>query len=221
MKRGIFIVALLVGLATFVVQRMQLMEADRRAARLLEHIASLERQLKSPDLQDPGPASSKPDRELLRLRNEVTLLRRQTNALASAALTPANGSNHTAQASPTPIPVDVWTNCGYATPEAALQSTAWAMRTGNLEAYLDSFAPELRQKAAERFKGKSEQEIKVELIKEIATTRALRPDRSRILDDGSIGFVLNSSQYDDGLNQVTSEHVLRFRNVSGEWKFGE
>jgi hypothetical protein len=221
MKRGVYVVALAIGVTIFLIQRMQLMEADRRAAELLEHITSLELQLKNSDLRDPGSAASKPNRELLRLRNEVTLLRQQTNALASAALAPASGSNHTAQASPTPIPADVWTNCGYATPEAALQSTAWAMRTGNLEAYLDSFSPELRQQAADRFKGKSEQEIKVELIKKVAATKALRPDRSRILDDGRIEFVLNSSQFDDGLNQGTSESILRFRYVSGEWKFGE
>jgi hypothetical protein len=150
------------------------------------------------------------------------MLRKVTNALIQASSQTQQTSVESAQALPeptAPIPVESWAYTGYATPEASIQTAAWAMRTGNLEQYLALFTPEDRALAAERFKGKSALEAQRMLIVEIASARALRLDKKMIFDDGTVGFPISSREVDDGLTVIKEEKVLRFKNIGGEWKF--
>ncbi len=67
-----------------------------------------------------------------------------------------------------PLPENSWANAGYATPEAAFETTFWAMRSGNVKAveasYTTEFGDQFMQTAG---KGKSEAELTA-LFKQIA-----------------------------------------------------
>ncbi len=74
----------------------------------------------------PKSSPSEPSRELLRLRGEVSLLRRQNQELAKRLMDTQR----------TPSPTDFepnasWADAGNATPEAAADTFAWAIKTGN------------------------------------------------------------------------------------------
>ncbi|HWI56434.1 MAG TPA: hypothetical protein VNZ22_04360, partial [Bacillota bacterium] len=70
--------------------------------------------------------SSEPSQELLRLRGEVGLLRRQNQALAKLL-----SERQQATSATDFVPSSSWTDSGNATPEAAVNTFAWAMKTGN------------------------------------------------------------------------------------------
>ena len=96
--------------------------------------------------------------ELLRLRSEVEILRRNQAAapVAPASVAaPAASSGNDEGAAPSPsannsrtIPVEVMGNVGRATPRAAGQTEAWAVQHGDVDtaASLLTFAPEERAK---------------------------------------------------------------------------
>jgi hypothetical protein len=86
--------------------------------------------------------------ELLKLRNELRQLRARSNEPARLQ------EENRLKAGPTnPIPAvpaaneearlarEAWTFAGYATPEATLESSMWALRDGDLDAYIASLAP--------------------------------------------------------------------------------
>jgi len=74
----------------------------------------------------PMPPSVEPSRELLRLRNAVSLLRQQNQGLAqllSVRQQSASGADFQ--------PSSSWSDSGNATPEAAADTFAWAIMTSN------------------------------------------------------------------------------------------
>lgn len=125
---------------------------------LQERLASLEQAANSPPAASPlhkirAEAFSTADNsELLRLRGEVGVLRRQKNLPGGAALAEEARQLHAALASrlagqPEPRPVatadywpqGTWTNAGYATPEATMQSILYAALQGDFEQFADGF----------------------------------------------------------------------------------
>jgi cell division protein FtsB len=72
----------------------------------------------------PRPLPVEPSRELLRLRGEVGLLRQQNQELAKRLID---------QQQPTASfePSSSWADAGNATPEAAVETYAWAIKAGN------------------------------------------------------------------------------------------
>ncbi len=167
-------------------------------------------------------------RELLRLKSQPPAASPSTESVSSALAKAAR--NETApQDSPTQaeetlpdpskvLPRESWAFSAYATPEAALQSVAWAMSQGNLEVFLASMDPSDRAEAERQFAGKTEEESAAVLRAYIAPVRALRLDRKQVLEDGQVSFVLYSAEQDDG-NAVTKDStVLTLRNVDGDWR---
>src|ERR1019366_6551868 len=103
--------------------------------------------------------------ELLRLRGEVGVLRQQKSEaerlleehrrLGSGA---TNSQSAHATNPPTPfsapVPKESWAFSGYATPEAALQTMAWAWGNRDWEALLASATPDGRKELEKTFGGK-------------------------------------------------------------------
>src|SRR5262249_6386238 len=88
-------------------------------------------------------APTNQDRELLKLRGEVGVLRQQANELRklqaeNQRLRFRLATNDSAV--PT-APKDSWAFLGYADPEAAFQSAFWSMNQGDSAALLGSLAP--------------------------------------------------------------------------------
>jgi RNA polymerase sigma factor (sigma-70 family) len=118
--------------------------------------------------------------ELLRLRGEVGLLRKQSNDLAK--LTAENremrgrlNTGRKVEAAPAPevaaenhYPKEKWAFAGYATPEAAIHSWTWAMATGNKTAMFDGLAPEKWPEWQKEFSEKSDEELVKEATNESA-----------------------------------------------------
>jgi hypothetical protein len=195
---------------------------QRQQAPLTEQIQELQHQREEAFRQLVSLQASQP-LELLRLRNQVGLLRQQTNALAQQ-LNESRSKEPTAkQTDPAvkPIPCDSCIFSGYATPEAALQTCAWALTKGNLQAYLECLAPEARDEAAKGFQGKSEAEVFRMLREKLGSTAALRLDRMETLEDGAVAYPLHSTTMDDGLSTSTVTAMIRFRNIAGEWRLSE
>lgn len=108
--------------------------------------------------------------ELMRLRNEVGLLRKQTNLLAKAhqaqeksAASASAGDPAGNSASGQFILRENYEFAGYAAPESALKSLFWAATHAEPQTLLASMSPALRAQTEAEWAGKSEEEIKAEL----------------------------------------------------------
>ena len=164
--------------------------------------------------------------ELMKLRSEVGELRKQQKTLGKVQATVGGQSSLTATppseaVKENTIPRESWRFAGYATPETALQSVAWAMSKGDAKTFLASLSPETQKTYAQQFEGKTENEIATLLSEEIGQLPALRLDRKKVSADGEVGFVLNSHETDDGTTKTRDEAVMTFRKIGGEWKLDE
>jgi hypothetical protein len=152
--------------------------------------------------------------ELLRLRNEVGILRHQTNELArlAAQRQKSNSTANTANQNQQPIdgfPKESWTFMGYADPEAALQTALWARNSGDAKAYLASVAPEGSE--FKEFNGKPEDAVSKELPKELREVSAYKVlDREFISDDDVVLTV-----FADGVKEQAFFEMRRYGN---DWK---
>lgn len=96
--------------------------------------------------QDQQEHLRKDNTELLRLRNEVSQLRRERDAQkqqANQATPPAQGAGPSASEPGRYISKEQLAFVGYATPDAALESMTWGMMNGNYEQTIASLGPEL------------------------------------------------------------------------------
>jgi len=224
---GVFVIA---GAATpWLIQRQS-------EIKLLEKISSLQTQLDQLSQQqrtdDERPSnllaqagSPLPDdqlRELLKLRGEVGLLRKQTNDLFK--LQAENRQLRSDRASGKPqrqpnlaegdlVPVSSLTFVGYATPEAAFQSTLSADAKGDLKSFFEGFTPERRQEEEKGMTGKSEGEL-----------AAWAAERANHFAASSVR-ILNSRPVSDDEAELTvfnteEKHLatLTMKRIAGEWK---
>jgi hypothetical protein len=106
---------------------------------------------------------------------QLELDARKNSATALALRTPAT-SNY--------FPKAAWATAGNATPEAALQSTSWAMgqamSRGDIKAMLALFGPDLQARAATEMAGKTDREIQTELADQ--ASRTAREEGFRIIN---------------------------------------
>jgi hypothetical protein len=117
------------------------------------------------------------------------------------------------------IPKDSWSFVGYATPEAAFQSVAWAMNKGDVKTFLASLTPEAQKFFAEKFEGKSENESAAMLSDEISGIAGLRLNRRKTSTQSEVTFVVFSTGQDNGVVKTHDEAIMKFKNIGGEWKF--
>ena len=182
---GLFIPALLQqrSLAGLRAREVSLTQPATQAAGLRAENQRLAR------LPFPDVPALPPDQllELMKLRGEaglkgqrlaklqLELEARKNSATALALRTPAT-SNY--------FPKAAWATAGNATPEAALQSTSWAMgqamSRGDIKAMLALFGPDLQARAATEMAGKTDREIQTELADQ--ASRTAREEGFRIIN---------------------------------------
>lgn len=105
-------------------------------------------------------------RELLRLRGEVGVLRKQGQELEKLRSAPIKSASPAVAKAPvesqprTEFPRETWSFAGYETPEAVYESWVWALSKGDAKVALNSATPEFQKRFGEvMFAGKSEAEL--------------------------------------------------------------
>jgi len=164
--------------------------------------------------------------ELLRLRGEAGALKQSETDLDKARK--ENQQTHTvlarylqslAETNPVATadywPRGSWTNAGYASPDAALQTLFWAGYNGDLTNMFASMADdgEIRTNLENQFKGESDAEISARLAEQayaLASTQIL--DR-KVQDDGTVVLTI---ELERPKGFQTSSMVMK--NVNGQWK---
>jgi len=191
-------------------QMDQMAELIARNEQLSNLLTRASRPLTLPDSQS---------REVLRLRGEVGVLRQQLKELetaraenhqARAALASAAGK---AAASADYWPRDSWAFTGFASPDAALQSSLWAANQGNLKALVASTTGEVQKKMTADFEGKSETEASIKAMDEVRSLKSVRIlSREAQSDDTAI----LTAEFEDR----TGTHIgkLIMKKVGNEWK---
>lgn len=170
----------------------------------------------------PGDESG----ELLRLRAEVGELRRQCadlkNVLSEdrqAHTAPAaNSASPAADPSPQVATLDYWprnswTFAGYATPDAALQSSVFGANQGDLKAVLASSTGEALKNLQTELATHSETEVSARIMDEIAGVQSIQVLNRTPQPDGT---VLITAKFTDKYDAHTTKLILQ--KVGDDWK---
>jgi hypothetical protein len=176
--------------------------------------------------------------ELLRLRGEVTQLRKQTNeisvlrrqneslqeflkkasakAVSAAQPLAARVKKSPEDALPQDIhPKNTWSFRGYDSPDAAVESMIWAMKNGDKSAFMAGLSPELQARIDKDINGKNfAEEMRSHDVEEF---RIL--DRQAVSDDEMVVTVYTSAN-DNGTSKGHSEDT-HFKRVNGQWQVFE
>ncbi len=136
--------------------RDQVQTLQQQQAPLAEQIQQFQGELESASNRVAGMVeelanAKRNNTELLKLRGEITLLRRQVKTAEASVVkhqtmtsgTPAPAS--TKQPTTSDHPKETWSYAGYATPEDALQTWTWAMSKSDQQTMLNSLTPESRK----------------------------------------------------------------------------
>ena len=176
-----------------------------------------------------SPSQSLPDdqsRELLRLRGEAGVLRRQAKeletlreenrqahaALESGLKTQSAGSAG-GLATADYWPRDSWAFAGYASPDAALKTSVWAANNGDLKALRASITGDLQKMMEKDFEGKSENEATARAMDEVAKLKSIRVLNRDVQADDT---VVLTAAFDDGADAHTSK--LLMKKIGNDWK---
>ncbi|HEU0040306.1 MAG TPA: hypothetical protein VFR76_13640 [Verrucomicrobiae bacterium] len=173
--------------------------------------------------QAGGPLPDDKSLELLRLRSEVGSLRRQTNELfrlqaENRQLQSDQASGRTQRqpslAAGDSVPVESFAFAGYATPEAAFESTLSAHVKNDLKTFFEGFTPERRQEEEKGVAGKSEDELAAQAAKHAAHFAGAdaRILKSRLLSEDEAELVVFLGAKENELVNFT------MKRIGGEWK---
>ncbi len=165
--------------------------------------------------------------EIHKLRNEVGQLRRGSNELtrlrlenlqlrdvlktagAVSALSVAPGS----ASEELYFPKENWAFAGYATPEAALQSTIWAVSRGDFKTMLASVTPEERVKVEKEIENKAPEQITAEGKREMDKITGFRILDQKALSETEV--IINF--FFEGENHAQK---MLMKRIGAEWKMG-
>ena len=228
LQMGIISAVVVGGIATPLVMQYQ-SRAELREARAMllnqnEQIAAQEAQAQRFSNQlaqanNSGRLRTGEAGELLRLRNEVGALRRQTNDLAklqadNIRLRATAASTARAAATQTKANQDIldresWAFVGYANPESAFQSAIWAMSKGDAKTILNSLHPDGQDyKDAQ---AKSESDLAEENKAEFEKVTGYKVVDKQVVSDSEVILTV----YVQGENGTTKFRVQRIGN---DWK---
>ncbi len=155
-------------------------------------------------------------KDLERLRAENLQLRgdnqqlRTANASAAAAANPAVAPR---PASADQFPRDAWSFAGYASPEAALVSSIWAMREGNPQTYLQSLSPEEQARVGKDWQTKTPTEIAAKHQSDVASITGLRVLERQPVSPNEVMM----SVFIEGAGRMEK---VSMKLIGNEWKFG-
>lgn len=184
-----------------------------------EQLSNLLAQAKSPPTLTDGES-----RELLRLRGRVGVLRQQSRELetvreenrqARGALESSLKSRNTSKAAATADywPQDSWAFQGYASADAALQSSLWAASNGDVKALLAGATGEMQKQMEEDFKGKSETEASIKAMDEVMSMKSVRVINREAQGDDT---VVLTAEFEGRTDSHTGKLVLK--KIGNEWK---
>jgi hypothetical protein len=155
-------------------------------------------------------------RELLRLRGEVGVLRRQTNELAYAQTENSrlrSASNALPPRDPSQpaldyLPRESWAFAGYADPDSALQSCFWAWSRGDPKAVVASFTPAHRA----QWGFKSDEEIATQIARNLRNAKGFLILERKNVSDSECRLTVS----DAALKQKVG---FCYKRIGAEWKF--
>ena len=193
-------------------------QLDRMAGLVAENerLSNLLAQAKS-----PRPLPDDRLKELLRLRGEAGVLRQQSQELET--LRNENRQARAALASGHKIPIaaatanywprDTWAFAGFASPEAALQSSLWAANKGDFKTFLSSTTGELQKKVEQDIEQKSESEISAKAMAETANLKSVSVLNSEAQSDDALVLTV---AFEDGATTHTTK--LLMQKIGNDWK---
>jgi hypothetical protein len=162
--------------------------------------------------------------ELLRLRGQVSVLReqrreletvREENRQAHAIMEDPLKNTAAAKAAATADywPQDAWTFKGFASADAALQSSLWAANNGDLKTLLASTTGELQKMIQEDFKGKPETEASIKAMDEVIGIKSVRVVNREAQDNDTVVITAEL----EGLTESQTQKLL-LKKIGSEWK---
>ena len=110
-------------------------------------------------------------------------------------------------------PRDSWAFTGYASPDAALQTSLWAANNGDLKALLASVTGDVQKKMEEDFGGKSETEASIRAMDEVSNLKSVRVLDREVQGDDT---VVLSAEFVDGTDSHTGKLVMK--KIGNDWK---
>ena len=171
--------------------------------------------------------------ELMRLRAEITALRRQTNA-PSAAVSRAE-TNNAVIGSAAPVEQGniearpPWRNAGFAQPIDAASTVFWAAEQGQVEAMMSGMTPEAQAEVRQRIAlGKVTPE---NLKLEAASIAGFRPSPNHpstenetylVMDVAAAPQSATATAADSPQNNIpaqTHQQVVRFQKIGNQWLY--
>lgn len=161
------------------------------------------------------PLSEDQLRELLRLRSEVGALRQQGKVPASLPIETHQAPTNAEPATPTANywPRAALTFSGYASPNAALETSLWAATKGDIKTISGSLTGDAQKMAEALLAAKTESEIQAGVISQFAGFKSLRVINNQVLDDDS---VVLTTEIDDKSGLQTTKVLMK--KVGGDWK---
>jgi len=162
--------------------------------------------------------------ELLRLRSEVGVLRRQTNELGKSVQAwqsagRQNLSAANASLTETNFPRESWGFAGYATPEAAIQSLLWAKSVGDVQTFLASSTPEITNQIVASYLKQNSDEARSKFLAGEAKTWSAFQILNRIpLADDEVMLQVQLQVQVNGAPQQ-GDMMMVLKRIDGEWKY--
>lgn len=159
--------------------------------------------------------------DLLKLRNEVNLLRKETNELSKLRTenrqlrsdeTAARPHGQPDLAAGDQVPIASLTFAGYATPEAAFQSTLSADAKRDVRTFLEGFAPGRREEEEKQIAGAPESELAARAA-ELADAKASILTSTVVSDDEHVLTVF--------LTTDDKSATIVMKKIAGEWKISK
>jgi hypothetical protein len=228
-------IAALVGLAVWVAFEHQWRDSLRREHQALEqqleemaHLVISNEQLSNLLARAKSLQSLTDDqsRELLLLRGQVGVLRqqnseletvreenRQARASLESSLESQNAAAPKATATADYWPQDSWTFRGYASADAALQSSLWAANNGDLKVLLASATGEMQKRMEEDLKDKSETEASIRAMDEVIGMKSVRVVNREIRGDDTVVLTVEL----EGRTDRQTANLL-MKKIGNEWK---
>ena len=164
--------------------------------------------------------------ELLRLRGEVGVLRQQSKELETLrnenrqARTALESSLKTQDAGQTAAaatvdywPRESWSFAGYASPDAALQTSFWAASKGDVKTFQGGFTGEIQKEVEEHYEGSSESEASAKAMDEVARLKSVRVLNREVQANDA---VVLTAVFEEGNDTHTAK--LRMKKIGNDWK---
>lgn len=201
--------------------RLKLADEQRGLEQQVGQMLAWNQPLSNPLVQ-PVPTRSLPEhasRELLRLRGQVGVLRRQAqdlegirseNRRAHAALESASTAG---KATADYWPRTSWAFAGFASPEACLQSSIWASDSGDLKSLLAGATGEMRKMVEHDLEGQSEEEASIRAKDQVFNLECVRVLNREVQAEDA---VVLTAAFEERTGTNISKLLLK--KIGNDWK---